>query len=198
MKISIVGCGNQGTGLAGLLAMEDDVETIVLADYNPEMVNTAKSFIDELGNKVHTKNIITKQVNAMDSNDVARVIEGTDLVFNGILPKCNIPIMEACLEQNAHYLDLFGLPFEGEGVDKNETIGAQFELDKEFKEKDLTAVPSVGMSPGWTSLAAEYIMKGMDSVDEIIGLNQPVSRLCLRSLKQRIRAPREQTERKQQ
>ena len=93
MKISIVGCGNQGTGLAGLLAMEEDVETLVLVDYDPEMVKTANSFIKELGDKVSVKNIISEQVDAMDSKDVARVIEGTDLVFNGIVPKCNIPIM---------------------------------------------------------------------------------------------------------
>ena len=168
MKISIVGCGNQGAGLAGLLCMEDDVETIVLADFNPEMVSITQQFINQLGDRVKVKNIISKQVDAMDSDDVAHVIEGTDLAFNGIIPKCNIPIMQACIEKGVHYLDLFGLPFECDGVDKNETIGAQFELDDDFKERGIIAVPSVGMSPGWTSLAVEHMMKTMDSIDEII------------------------------
>ena len=32
MKITIMGCGNQGSGMAGLLSKEEDVEQLILAD----------------------------------------------------------------------------------------------------------------------------------------------------------------------
>jgi len=168
MKIAIVGCGSQGTGLGGLLAMEPDVDTLVLADYNPQMVTTARRFIESLQSRLKVKHIVEAKVDASTSAEVARTIDGVDLVFNGTIPTFNLPIMHACIAKRAHYLDLFGLPFEGPGVNPDETVGAQFALDEQFRVNDIIAVPSVGMSPGWTSLAVEYMLEGMDSLQEVI------------------------------
>lgn len=169
MKVAIVGSGNQGTGLAGLLAREKDVEQIVLADYDPNMVKTAMGLVQGLdGVDLDRVKLVPVTVDAAKSADVAEAVAGSDIVFNGTIPTFNMPIMKACLEVGAHYLDLIGLPSEGLGVPKAETIGAQLELDAAFKEKDILALPSIGMSPGWTSLAADYIIAGMDTVDSVI------------------------------
>lgn len=169
MKVAVVGSGNQGTGLAGLLAREPDVERIVLADRDPAMVGTAVRLIEDLdGVDPGRLRLVPVTVDAADAPAVARTIAGCDIVFNGTVPKFNLPIMEACLKAGAHYLDLFGLPYEGSGVPKAETIGAQFELDGEFKARGLLALPSVGMSPGWTSLAADYMIAGMDTVESVV------------------------------
>lgn len=121
-----------------------------------------------MGERKIVQNITTRLVNAADPNDVADVIRGSDIVFNGIIPRFNIPIMKACIQEKCHYLDLFASPYEGDGISKEETIGAQLELDQAFKEIGRTALPSVGMSPGWTSLAAEYMMDTMDDVEDVI------------------------------
>lgn len=168
MKVCIVGTGSQGTGLAGLLAMEADVERLIIADYSEKNLEIAKGLIDSLGDKKKVKDIQTKKVNAGDTEDVARVIAGSDVVFNGIIPKFNISIMKACIKEKCHYLDLFASPYEGDGISKEETIGAQFELDNEFKEAGRLALPSIGMSPGWTSLASQYMMDTMDEVDDVV------------------------------
>ena len=168
MKVCIVGTGSQGTGLAGLLAMEADVERLVIADYSEKNLEIARGLIDSLGDKKKVKDIQTKKVNAGDTDDVARVIAGSDVVFNGIIPKFNISIMKACIKEKCHYLDLFASPYEGDGISKEETIGAQFELDNEFKEIGRLALPSIGMSPGWTSLASQYMMDTMDEVDDVV------------------------------
>ncbi|MFO1466692.1 MAG: saccharopine dehydrogenase NADP-binding domain-containing protein [Steroidobacteraceae bacterium] len=168
MRVAIVGCGGQGTGLGGLLAMEPDVEELVLADQDSNVVSMARHFIESLGSRSRVRSIVEAKVDAGNSAELARVISGADLVFNGTIPKFNLPIMRACLAARAHYLDLFGLPFEGPGVDPAETVGAQFALDGAFKASDIIAVPSVGMSPGWTSLAVEHMVKGMDSLHEVI------------------------------
>ena len=51
MKVCIVGTGSQGTGLAGLLAMEADVERLVIADYSEKNLEIARGLIDSLGDK---------------------------------------------------------------------------------------------------------------------------------------------------
>ncbi len=168
MKICIVGTGSQGTGLAGLLAVEPDVERLTIADYSEQNLNIARNLIETLGDRKLVKDIQLKKVNAGDVDDVASVISGSDIVFNGIIPKFNISIMKACIREGCHYLDLFASPYEGEGISKEETIGAQFELDEEFKKVGKLALPSVGMSPGWTSLASQYMMDTMDEVEDVI------------------------------
>lgn len=166
MKVCIVGTGSQGTGLAGLLAMEPDVELLTIADYSEKNLGIAKEQIATLGDKIHA-HIEVKTVNAGDIEDVRRVIAGHDVVFNGIIPRFNIPIMRACIAERCHYADLFASPYEGKGVTHDETIGAQLELDEEFKKIDRLALPSIGMSPGWTSLAAQYIIDQLDTVDTV-------------------------------
>ena len=168
MKICIVGSGSQGTGLAGLLAMEPDVEELVIADYSADNLALAERLVQGLGERVRCGAIRAERANAADEADVRRVIHGCDVVFHAIIPKFNLPVMRACIEEKCHYLDLFASPYAGDGVTEEETIGAQFALDERFRDAGVTALPSVGMSPGWTSLAAEYMADGMDSVDEVI------------------------------
>lgn len=168
MKVCIIGSGSQGTGLAGLLAMERDVESLIIADYSQECLDTAKSLIDTLGNAICARGIFFEQVDASDTNAVAKVIRGCDIVFHCIIPKFNIPVMKACIQEKCHYLDLFAAPYEGNGITHGETIGAQFELDGEFKRIGRLALPSVGMSPGWTSLAAQNMIDQMDEIDEVV------------------------------
>lgn len=168
MKVCIVGSGSQGTGLAGLLAMEEDVEKLVIADYSERNLKISCDLVMSLGDRRKVRDFTAVRVNAADPADVARVIRGCDIVFNGIIPKFNLPIMRACLQEKCHYLDLFASPYEGKGVSYEETIDAQFALDADFRAAGLLALPSVGMSPGWTSLAASYMMEGMDQVDDVI------------------------------
>jgi len=169
VKVAIVGSGNQGTGLAGLLAKEPDVERIVLADCDAATVETALGLVRGLEELDPTRlELVPAAVDAASAGDVAEAVRGCDVVFNGTIPPFNMPIMRACLDVGAHYLDLFGLPYEGGGVPKDETVGAQLELDEAYRERGILGLPSVGMSPGWTSLAADYMMAGMDTVDSVI------------------------------
>lgn len=168
MKVCIIGSGSQGTGLAGLLAMEPDVERLVIADYSQKSLDTAYSLLMSLGNRIRVPQLQAMQVNAADEDDVARVIHGCDIVFHCIIPKFNIPVMKACIREKANYLDLFASPYEAEGVSHDETIGAQFELHDAFAANGCIALPSVGMSPGWTSLAAQYMIDTMDEVESVI------------------------------
>lgn len=167
MDVCIIGCGNQGGCFAALLAMEPDVERVVLADLDLAKANHVKELILALGGKAAKTKIEVDKVNATSPEDVARVAKGTMFIFNGILPFCNISIMKGALLVGAHYMDLYAMSSDLKGMKYEETIEAQLELDEEFKKAGLTAFPSEGVSPGWVNLASKYITDQLDSVDEI-------------------------------
>lgn len=168
MKVCIIGTGSQGTGVAGLLAMEKDVETIILADYSQKPLDIALDLLNTIKDKTKCKDIRTKVVDASNEDQVAEAIDGMDIVFNGIIPRFNMPIMKACIKKKCHYLDLFANPYEGEGMPYEETIDAQFDLEEKFKEIGCLALPSIGVSPGWTSVASEYLCNRFDEVNDVI------------------------------
>ncbi len=167
MDVCVIGCGNQGGCFAALLAMEPDVKRVVLADVDLEKAEHVRSLIRELGSKVTDTAIEVLEVDATDPEDVARVAKGTKFIFNGILPFCNLSIMKGALLTGAHYMDLYAMSSDLEGTKYEETVEAQLEMDRQFKDAGLVALPSEGVSPGWVNLAAKYITDQMDSIDEI-------------------------------
>jgi len=168
MKICIIGTGNQGTGLAGLLAQEPDCEEIILIDYAPGKAESAKQLIETLGDRCLCKNIKACVGDATDIDGIVELAQGSDFIFNGMNAKFNYPVMRACLKVGAHYMDLRSNVAEGPGVPYNETIAAQLDMDEEFKEAGITAFPCNGLTPGWSNLAALYMIKGMDKIDSVI------------------------------
>jgi hypothetical protein len=108
------------------------------------------------------------QADAGDSSELSCLLAGADIVFNATVPAFNLPIMRTALTIGSHYLDLFAFPVEGDGVARAQTIGGQFELHEDFVAAGLTALPSVGVTPGWTSLAAQQGIDALDTVEEVI------------------------------
>lgn len=167
MDVCIIGCGNQGGCLAALLAMEPQVDRVVLADVDIEKARHVRNLILELGHRIGNTQVEACRVDATLPEDVARVAKGTGFIFNGILPFCNISVMKGALLAGAHYMDLYAMSADLEGTAYEETIEAQLAMDQEFREAGLTALPSEGVAPGWVNLAAKYITDQLDTVDEI-------------------------------
>lgn len=165
MKIAIVGCGAQGALVASLLSKEDDVEQMILCDREEDAIKRAESWIESFGAKVEIKG---SKVESTRREEIAQAAKGSDLIFNATFPDSNIPIMKACLDVGANYIDLLGMPFELPGVHKDETVDAQIEMNDEFREAGLTALVSMGVCPGWTDMAAKYIIDQLDTVDEVM------------------------------
>ena len=160
MKIAILGSGSQGTGLAGLLAMEPDVEKIVFCDLYDDAAQKAAETIRTLGDKLLCRDIVTRHADASDPDSVAMAVEDCDICFHSpVQPGNDLTVMEGCLKGKCHYLDLFGTP---------EVVLKQLEMSEQFREAGLTALPSIGMSPGWTSLAAQKVIDELDEVNDVI------------------------------
>lgn len=167
MDVCIIGCGNQGGCFGALLAMEPEVDRVVLADMSLDVANHVKELILDLGERIGNTVVEAARVDATDPEDVARAAKGTGFVFNGILPFCNIPVMKGALLAGAHYMDLYAMSSDLEGMKYEETIEAQLDMDREFRDAGLVALPSQGVSPGWVNLVSKYITDQMDSVEEI-------------------------------
>ncbi len=167
MKVTVIGAGQEGAGLAALLGMQEDVEKLVVCDMFERSLDSAKGKLESLGDRIKCKDIVYKTLDASDTAAVAETIRGMDVCFEGIMPRFNQPVMEACIQEKVNYLDLYGAPAEGDGVNYESTIGWQLEQSKRFEEAGILGIPSCGVTPGWTSLAAQSVIDKLDKVNDI-------------------------------
>ena len=169
MKVCIIGSGNQGTGLAGYLCQQEDCEKLVLIDNKQSAVDNALRLIrTNLGDKCKCSDITGHVADANDTDTIAELGKGCQLFFHAIDAKTNISVMKAALKANANYMDLRTQPCVTETCSYEETIDAQLDLDKDFKEKGLTAIPGCGVCPGWSSIAAANLIDRVDTVKSVI------------------------------
>ncbi|MEO0447725.1 MAG: saccharopine dehydrogenase family protein, partial [Verrucomicrobiota bacterium] len=99
-------------------------------------------------------------VDAEDARDVARVIResGAGLVFNAALPVHNLPIMDACLEAGAHYIDT-SAPDLDAGTYDLFPYQHQFAYEERFRRAGLTGMLSLGFDPGVTNVFVAWAVK---------------------------------------
>ena len=147
------------------MAKEDYVEEVVCADVDINRAKRLAEGIKGLGTKVGVR---AEQLNFSKREDVARAAKGMDLIFNATFPRFNVPILQASLEVGAHYLDLICSPFVLPGVPESETFEGLLAYDDKFKDAGLTAMPGMGMSPGFSDIVALTMAKQLDTVDNVV------------------------------
>jgi saccharopine dehydrogenase-like NADP-dependent oxidoreductase len=166
VRLGILGAGAAGTGLAALLAFDEDVETIALAGRDRERVKLAERRVGELGGSIE---LTGAAVDASDPAAVAAWAADLDAVLNATLPHLNLPAMRGCLAGGAHYMDLSSGPFEvPRKIPHEETLDAQLELNAEFEAAGLTAICCAGVAPGWVDLVARRAVEQLDAVRSIV------------------------------
>ena len=151
MKVTALGgCGAMGRATAWDLAENDAVDDLLVADAD---IDAAEEFAAELPGDVDTE-----YVDVTNHDQLVSVVEDSDVVANALPYKFNTDVMEACLDADAHYLDLGGL---------YHVTQDQLEYDDEFVENDLVAVLGMGASPGMTNVAAAKGVEQLDAVEEV-------------------------------
>ena len=144
------GCGAMGRATSWELATNDAVDELLIADAD---IEAAESFADELPGDADTA-----KVDVTDHDALVELVADSDVVANALPYAFNVAVMEACLEADAHYLDLGGLYHKTQD---------QLDLDEAFDEAGLTAVLGIGASPGLTNVAAAQGASHLDRVDEV-------------------------------
>jgi len=149
MNILCVG----GAGQIGREAVKDIVkygkfERITIGEYN---VDAAEKLVKEIDDK----RLDFVKIDVSDIKKTSEVMEDYDIVFGSLPIKYDELFVKSVIEAGVNGLDITGMG------------STYFDYDDEAKEKGITFVPGVGMTPGTTNVITRYICDQMDEVDEI-------------------------------
>ena len=165
-RVMIIGAGAQGGPCASILARDDDVSEIVLADIDLELAK-------KVAKRVGSDRIEILKLDAGNVEDVARAAKEADAIINLTLTAYDMNIMEAALRSGAHYVDTsFGEPSLLD-IRARDNILAQIiekrplSFDREFKNAGLTALLGCGVSPGMVNVITRFVCDKLDRVDKI-------------------------------
>ncbi|HEY1050601.1 MAG TPA: saccharopine dehydrogenase family protein, partial [Prosthecobacter sp.] len=171
--VLIIGAGAVGAVVAHKCAQNSQVfGSVCLSSRNPESCRSVIRSI-EARNYCHHESfqLFARTVDATDTAQVARLIRetGSDIVINVCTAFVNMPIMDACLETGAAYIDT--------AVHEDSTVMnapypwyANFEWKKreQFAKKGVTAILGVGFDPGVVNAYCAYAERHeFDSITSI-------------------------------
>ena len=152
MHIIVLG----GAGAMGRIAVRtlieyEDVDQVTIADYNEERAH-------EVAADLNSSKIQVKQIDVNDSERLATLLHGSDVVLNAVEYIYNLPVLEACIQEKVHYADLGGL----------------FHMTRKLMDRSaaaeaagITAIVGMGGTPGITNLLARAAVDKLDRVDSI-------------------------------
>ncbi|WP_024790863.1 MULTISPECIES: saccharopine dehydrogenase family protein [unclassified Lebetimonas] len=164
-NLLIIGAGGVGRVSAFKAAKNKNTfKNIVLA-------SRTKSKCDAISKDIKEKLGIEIKTYALDANKKENVVdlikkENIDIVCHVALPYQNLPIMHACIETGAAYLDTA----LAETEDNPDTYyDLQWALDEDFKKARTMALLGCGFDPGVTSImvkyAADYLLDELKEIE---------------------------------
>ncbi len=157
MRIAILGVGGVGRQMAGHLARDPRVSSLVLAD---QVASRPRAFVEATEASVETKRLRLE-----DRRDVQRAVRGCDVLANTASPAYNLSLMKLALEAGVDYLDVSGTGPTRPGGPPG--ILEQLELHARFEKAGRTALLSMGLDPGMTNILARDAADPLDSVEAI-------------------------------
>ena len=154
-KVLVIGAGGVSSVCVHKMAMN--------ADIFPEihLASRTQSKCDAIAASVKTRTGVEVPTYEIDAEEVPAMVNlinkvGADLVVNLALPYQDLPIMDACLEAGAHYLDTAN--YEPKDEAKFE-YKWQWAYHDRFKEAGLMALLGSGFDPGVTSIFTMWLKK---------------------------------------
>src|SRR5579885_1829086 len=129
----------------------EDVEQIVIADYNEEQASAVASALNSARLQV-------QQIDVTDEQRHADLLQGASVVLNPVDYACNLPVLRACIREKVHYADLGGL---------FHMTRKMMALHAEAESAGITAIAGMGGTPGITNLLARLAVDSLDSVESI-------------------------------
>ena len=166
MKTVIVGVGAVGSVAADILAGSEEFDEIVLADIDLEK---AKRMEERISND----KISTMRIDASDTKGMAEAFKGMDLVLNGVIPRFNFNIMDACLMAKANYADMASDIFlskekPGEIVKEPPMQYQARKYSDAYEKAGIIGMLGIGCDPGASNIFARMAADRMDRVKEIL------------------------------
>lgn len=137
-----------GTVAARHLVRLKEIDDFVIADL---VAARARG----LAAKFRSLRVRAQPVRDAEVATLAKTIEGADLAINAAHMRLDLPLMEACLDAGANYMDLSADPSK------------QFPYDARFQKAGLTALIGAGEDPGIGNVLARIGADALESVHAI-------------------------------
>ena len=157
MKVLLMGAGGQGGPCASILAHDDDVERITLADIDMDLAVKVKEKIG--GNKISIA-----KVNATSVDNIEAIAKGHDVVIDLITPKYYFNVMKGAARAGVNYVNT---AYDRLLWDNKIEIGKKPHLYDEFKTINKSAILGCGMSSGYSNVIAKLYMNKLDTAKSV-------------------------------
>jgi lysine 6-dehydrogenase len=159
MRVVVVGgAGAMGRWTVRDLTESEGVDEVVVADLDGARAREAAGWAAARSGSNGTARVSGLALDAGDGEALRRAFADADVVCNCAVHPTNLPVMEACADAEAHYVDLGGL---------FHTTGRQLALHDRFVAAGVTAVIGMGGSPGTTNVLAALAARSLEVVEEV-------------------------------
>ncbi|MEU2833749.1 saccharopine dehydrogenase C-terminal domain-containing protein [Streptomyces lavendulae] len=170
MRVLLVGAGGVGTAITRIAARRDFFDLFVVADYDLARAEAAVAALGEAGGRFHAR-----RVDASDQAAVAALLteERCDVLLNATDPRFVMPLFEAALAADSHYVDMAMSLSRPHPADPYAQCGVklgdeQFERAGAWEKAGRLALVGMGVEPGLSDVFARYAADELfDEVEEI-------------------------------
>ncbi|MFD9569170.1 saccharopine dehydrogenase family protein [Streptomyces sp. NPDC059982] len=170
MRVLLVGAGGVGTAITRIAARRDFFDHFVVADYDLARAEAAVAALGEGEDR-----FTARRVDASDEAAVSALLteERCDVLLNATDPRFVMPLFEAALAADSHYLDMAmslsrphpGLPYAQCGVKLGDE---QFARAEAWEKSGRLALVGMGVEPGLSDVFARYAADELfDEIEEI-------------------------------
>ncbi|ROQ93853.1 saccharopine dehydrogenase-like NADP-dependent oxidoreductase [Streptomyces sp. 2132.2] len=171
MRVLLVGAGGVGTAITRIAARRDFFDRFVVADYDLARAEAAVAALGEAGGG----RFDARRIDASDQAAVAALLteERCDVLLNATDPRFVMPLFEAALAADSHYVDMAmslsrphpGRPYAECGVKLGDE---QFARAQAWEKSGRLALVGMGVEPGLSDVFARYAADELfDSIEEI-------------------------------
>jgi len=168
VRVLVVGAGGVGAAVARIAARREFVESLVLADIDPDRATRAAA-------AAGSERVSATSVDASDTDAVVSlaVASRADAVLNATDPRFVMPVFTGCLRAGVTYLDMAmslsrphpDRPYEQTGVKLGDE---QFAMAGEWEARGALALVGMGVEPGLSDVFARYAADHLFAeVDEV-------------------------------
>ena len=172
-NVLIIGAGGVGSAVTHKCAQHNgELGDIHLASRTLAKCERIAESVKEKGNlQVPDGKLTVSQLDAKDPDAVAELITRTRsaIVLNAGSPYCNLPVIEACLQTGAHYLDTAIYEQEGDfNMPPPWYANYEWKYRDRFATADITGILGIGFDPGAVNVFCAYVHKHLiDDIDSI-------------------------------
>jgi saccharopine dehydrogenase (NAD+, L-lysine-forming) len=168
VRLLVVGAGGVGAAVARIAARRDFVQSLVLADLDPNRAARAAA-------AAGSDRVSSTTVDASDIDAVVALTAASraDAVLNATDPRFVMPVFTGCLRAGVTYLDMAmslshphpDRPYAQTGVKLGDE---QFALAGEWAAREALALVGMGVEPGLSDVLARYAADHLFAeIDEI-------------------------------